>query len=289
MRRSVSSRVSPSPPDGRRRLRVCALAVASVALAGLVSACAIVSVDQSKDTIAAALRLARTERTEIWASAIDGNAADLVRFVSPDRVLVGDILGGSLFGSARLGPLRLLDAQTGQVLWSMSRLDATDASHSLLATAPRILLHSTSSERSELRALDPAGGTAAWERTWPAATTASAVVEGRLHVGGPSFVESVSSQTGETLWQRTVDASGEGLTLSATQGVVVSGRAIESLDPESGRVRWRLDAELPAAAPGEVRAVIDRPDGLIVWTSRGVARVDERVSVGLVRQPIVRV
>ena len=79
------------------------------------------AVDGIGKSQAAARDLALGERLEIWRSPTDARGADLLLFLDPFRILVGEVEGGGVYSSPRHGRLKLIDARNGGALWSAPR------------------------------------------------------------------------------------------------------------------------------------------------------------------------
>ena len=91
------------------------------------------------ETITLATLLAEVQPTTMWESPIDGEAADLVEYITDDRLVVGvmEVAGN---GTPRHGPLYMVDANDGSLLWEYDRERIGTGSYSLLHSAPFLLL-----------------------------------------------------------------------------------------------------------------------------------------------------
>ena len=147
-----------------------ARAMATLAAAALVAvgptACAHGGAGGAKDSVRwtkeGLAKLSRNQPKPVWQTVLQGQETDFIRFLSPDRVLVGTLeTSGSGWGLAEKD-LLLLSATTGETIWTAPR-SSFGSRQTLLATAPVILLQGT----KKIGALNPNDGTPLWERSWP--------------------------------------------------------------------------------------------------------------------------
>ena len=113
------------------------------------------------ETIRIAEHLATLQPRTTWEVATEGEAADLIEFISNDRVLVG-VMDVNKNAAPSYGKVYLIDASTGTVLWDYER-DGSDGSYSLIATRPVLLLMHAGPESIELTALDAESGKKVWD------------------------------------------------------------------------------------------------------------------------------
>jgi outer membrane protein assembly factor BamB len=238
-------------------------------------------------TQAAGRSLARSERAAVWSLPIDARAADLVEFLDEDRVLVGEVLGGSAYTSPSYGPIRLLDAGSGRTLWIAPRNASPEMTHVLMATAPHLLFSSGGEGAGSIWALDAATGKRLWSvGIGGGASTCMSRDGSRLVILSPGEragrLEAVDPRTGTRLWACDVEGAGPDVQVLGGS-VLVSGASVRAFDLASGRATW--DAGLPElGAPP--RHLIEAPTSIVAWTARGMALI--AASDGTVRwvQPV---
>jgi outer membrane protein assembly factor BamB len=244
----------------------------SVFLLSLLSGCfGGLNVNALPETQAAARRLAPGERSPLWTLPTDARAADLIEFLDEDRVLVGEIDGGGLYSSPSLGPIRLIEAGTGRVLWTATRDSSPDTTHVVLAMTPgALILAGAGKDAGEVRALEAATGRRLWGRTTGAEAAGRMSRDGRrFFILSSGRLEAVDPGTGASLWTSEAPAGGRDVAL--TDGpVLVAGGSVRAFDAESGRRLW--DAALPELGD-EPRALLAAAGGAVAWTSRGAALI----------------
>ncbi len=252
------------------------LALASL----LVAAPGCISVDNREQTTRAAKELAHYERSALWGTPSGGRSADVVAFLATDQVLIGEVEGGSTFGEASFGPVRLLNLANGQALWSASRETSIDAVHVLLADTPKFLFLTSELDGGELWALEPGSGKRAWSHDLGEQAQARITAEGARVIvlsrdGSDGVLEAFETSSGRRVWKREV--VGAGLELTLTDGVaLVSGARVHAFDAASGQPRW---ATAVAGLGDDYHRVLASPSGVAVWTGRGVAGLDEKGQV----------
>jgi outer membrane protein assembly factor BamB/ankyrin repeat protein len=233
--------------------------------------------DKFPETKAKARRLARSERQALWSLPTDARAADIIEFLDEDRVLLGEVEGGGLYSSPSYGPVRLLDAGTGRVLWSASRESAPETTHILLATAPGLVFASLGQDEGVIWALDVASGRRLWEREVAGeAEVRLSPDRARLicfsRKGDAGRLEAIDNQRGTRLWDRDVEGGGRDLVVTDAV-ILVSGAAVRAFDTGSGRPLW--EAALPELGE-DPRSALAASRGVVAWTARGVALVDNK-------------
>ena len=88
---------------------------------------------------AQAKELVKSQPPALWSVPTDARSADIIQFFGEDRVLVGEVVGGSLYKQPYYGPLKLLDAGNGRILWKARRERSMSMNHVLLALSPGLL------------------------------------------------------------------------------------------------------------------------------------------------------
>ncbi len=229
------------------------------------------NVNAFPETQAAARQLAPGQRAALWIVPTDARAADLIEFLDEDRVLVGEVDGGGLYSPPSLGPVRLIDAGTGRIVWTAKRDSSPDTTHVILSCTPAALVFAgAGKDAGEIWALETATGRRLWGRPAGAEAVARMSRDGRrLFVLSSSRIEAVDPGTGASLW--TSDVPGGGRDVTVTDGpILVPGGPVRAFDPESGRPLW--NAPLPELGD-EPRHLLAAAGGAVAWTSRGAALV----------------
>jgi ankyrin repeat protein/outer membrane protein assembly factor BamB len=209
-----------------------------------------------------------------WESETDVEAADLIEFVGPDRVLVGTVAVTSKIGNPEHGPLYLFDARSGRQLWSAPRSVMPAGQYSLLAKKPLLVLAGRDDKVIEVFGLDLATGSKPW--------TVRATLPAEVQVVGNNLL--VLSETERTLrcidlasgtetWKQVLptELSVPGISLAAAGNTAfVIGPSVAGFEMSSGQRRWLLDrtGHSYGAMPLSIAS------GLVLWGPQGVALVD---------------
>jgi ankyrin repeat protein/outer membrane protein assembly factor BamB len=229
--------------------------------------------DTLKDILPVARDLATYEPKPEWQTLIRTDAADLIEFVSPDRVLVGTVEIGSRLARPSHSGIQLYDARTGKKLWEGRRPEVPGGSYTLLAADPAILLLGSSEERASFSALDPGSGRSLWTKDYrqPCVVVLDEK-RGRLIAGplGRAGIElsALSVGDGSPVWSRALPVASSWREGGAQPGTVPTARddqrlylaadELYAVSIDSGDVAWKI------ANPAE-----DAPTGLLS-TDRGL-------------------
>lgn len=227
--------------------------------------------DQFQKTIESAQLLIKQERAALWSVPTDSRAADIIEFLDEDRVLVGEIKGGGMYSSPSYGPIKLLSAETGEMLWSASREKSPDMTHVLLTTTPNIVLARVGIKKGEIRALDVSKGKKIWRmEIGKLATVQTSLDQRTLYVMSQHkskyLLENVDINHGNIIWKATIDSAHD---LFITDiNVITAGTSIQAFDAESGSKQWQSQ---PKGLMNDNLSITMSPHGLVAWSANGMA------------------
>ena len=210
-----------------------------------------------------------------WESEMDIEAADLIVFLDPDRVLVGTVAVTSKIGAPEHGPIHLLDARSGRSLWSTPRSTMPSGQYSLLATKPLLVLSGRDDRVIETFGLDPTTGSKPW--------TDRASLPAEVQVAGGSLLvlsepertlRCIDLASGTETWKQVLPAEVliPGVSLAAFGNTAfVIGTRVAAYNISDGQKRWLLDrtGHSYGAMPLSIAS------GLVLWGPQGIALVDK--------------
>ncbi len=280
------------------RFRIPRAALPLLAVFFAASAPATAKKDSGADLVAPLAGVARKVATvapaPAWSAVVRASEADLIRFVSDDRVLVGEvkIARGIPFlpldATAYTAPIALYDAGTGKKLWTRDRRPLPPGQYSVVAVAPAILLVGADEKTALYTALDPETGEERWKQEFRAPYSAVPSPDGEhLVVTSGGWVSrklsALGFATGALLWERSlpreVVPKGRPPLLAATgDALIVAGNAILRISPRTGEDLWSVPSPLAGDDPVSAKAW---GDGLLVSGETGIALLD--AATGAVR------
>jgi hypothetical protein len=112
------------------------------------------------ETVTRARQLAKDQPATSWEQTTQADGADLIEFLSPDKVLVG-FMHMTRLGVPQFDQLALVNATNGTTLWTYDRPSATD--YSVVLTDPFILLLGTTDQVAKLAAVSADSGKGLWQ------------------------------------------------------------------------------------------------------------------------------
>jgi outer membrane protein assembly factor BamB len=230
---------------------------------------------------AAATRTGPTQPPPLWDSALSAQGADLLVNLG-DRILLGTIDAEGdhyLYGFSpelRFGPLRMIDAKSGRVLWQKERRDVF---RSVISVEPTIIVRGEERDGSfSYQGLDPkTGATVLEQRARPShsfrvTTSPDALVIAEPSVTGATDLRAIALKDGAVTWTRTVagvqpptsqaqppspEVAPVRLIQSGSQ-LIVLGSAVTALDSSTGQPRWTVG--LKGHFRGSTKAVLYGPN-----------------------------
>jgi outer membrane protein assembly factor BamB len=234
------------------------------------------------ETVRRAKNLAPEQPQTTWEQQIDGVlAADLIEFLSADRVLVG-LVRTTRLGEPRYADIALVNAADGSILWQTERDQIGSGNYSLLGTTPLFLLLGANDRGGNLSALDPATGKSVWQYRAPTPFGLVRPTPDRILVlskqGGGRRLEALDAATGRSLWrqdfdkQAIPDSSQATLLVSGDTAIVVAAQVTE-IDAKTGATLRTI----PRAAPSSDNYSAQlAPDGraLLVWNGPSIELID---------------
>jgi outer membrane protein assembly factor BamB len=205
----------------------------------------------------------------------------LVRWERDLSTTVTPATGGGMVFVASNGSVEALTADGGETRW---RAPVPGRVTSLAWDTGWLICGTDSGDMAALRAAD---GTFVWRASLGASMiVAPAAALDRLYLaleGGR--VVALGLATGQQAWEHTVEGRISALASTAGQLVVGTNRAVVSLDPTTGRQRWRWraggDASGPAtsddrhiyfASRDNVVRAVDRNNGNLKWYAELTSR-----------------
>ncbi len=241
-------RSSGTPTNGAIAALPLLLAVASLTGAPPSSAKDKVEKDSVPPMVAMLPTLSQGQPKPLWQKVLSAQETDFMRFVSPDRVLVGTAeTGGFVWGLAgEVGwapqpkDLILLNAADGEPVWTSSRA-SFGYPQQLLSTAPVILIQGSKA----CGALNPKDGAHIWERPCQGAL----LLPDRRHIVVRSRTKKTLSltaldvETGKELWSAPVQEKPSGkaepMDLEAVGPVLLAVQPdVVAISAENGRTLW---------------------------------------------------
>ena len=187
--------------------------------------------------------LSRGQPKPLWQTGLKAQETDFIRFLSPDRVLVGTVEAKQLGWGLVPKEILLLNAATGEVVWSAPR-DSIGEAQSLLATAPVILLEGS----KKLAAFNPKTGASIWER--PTAEGGAVLLPDGEHIVLFSRAKTAVSlaavgiKDGAQAWTAQADnypeVKNQALQANAVDAVVILvGPELVAVSARAGETLWR--------------------------------------------------
>ncbi len=232
------------------------------------------------ETIRTANWLARIEPATTWEAALDGEASDLLEFITSDLLLAG-VVEVDRNSAPDYGPLYLIDTATGEVKWEYDRDDLSGGSYSLLIVDPLIILLGSDQSSARLVALDPESGRKVWdEKVDTPYGVARVTGQNRLIFAfrdGSSFkVRVLDIATGDALIETGLPAEAFSGTTNISIDVAdtlafLVGNSVVTLDLSDGRVVRTVDIPLIAS---ESASTVFLTDGILAWDTETIAYFD---------------
>jgi len=272
--------MTTAPTGLSRRPRAAAMA-AALTLAG----CAATSSERKSavsEMQTAAAKIQRTQPPPLWDSALSAQGVDLVASLG-DRILVGtiDAEGDHYFygfsPELRFGPLRMIDAQSGRVLWQKERSDVFP--RSVVAIEPLLIVKGE--EKGGIisyQGLDPKTGATVFEQRVPADHSVIVTTSpDELVIAEPAGTEAINLRAialkgGAVTWTRTLSGARQGASqeqepspgalpprlIQSGSQLIVLGSGVTALDCASGEPRWTVG--LKGHFRGATKAVRQGPN-----------------------------
>lgn len=230
--------------------------------------------DQLSAVSQAASQLAPGQVRPQWHLSLSGDAADILAYLDEERVLVGNLVSPDIHALPQHGPLSLVDARTGTLLWSTPRINLSTGHYRLLTTQPVILLHGIDGNTNLFMAIDPATGRVVWTHKALGATVAAVTNQGdgvfitsRQALGGLSIAR-LAFATGKgwstTLSPQTEHEDDAPWILHDTRRVYSVGVSIAAFDALRGGLLWKM---VPGSGRGPVSTQL-LESGLL-WADAG--------------------
>ncbi len=235
-------------------------------------------------TIQTADRLALIEPATTLEVALDGEASDLLEFISPGLLLAGVVVvdGNS---APDYGPVYLIDTRTGEVKWEYDRDDLSGGSYSLLFSDPLIVLLGVDQSSARLVALDPESGRKVWDEKVDTPFGLAGVPEQNGLVlafrDGSSFRSRLLDlTTGDEVIE--IDLPSEAFSdithisiLVEDTAALMVGRSIVEVDLADGSIVRTVD--IPISAPDPASTVF-LTDGILAWDAQEVTYFDRTLN-----------
>jgi len=247
-----------------------------VCLAMTASVEAAAATDVLPEVAEAARQFAPFSGPVAWESETDVEAADLMMFLGPDRVLVGTVAVTSKIGNPEHGPLHLFDARTGRRLWSAPRSAMSAGQYSLLATQPLLVLAGRDYRVIEIFGLDPATGSQIWSVRANLPAEAQIAGSGLVLLSeSERTLRRIELASGTETWKQPLPAEflvpGISLATSGDTAFLIGPR-VAAFEMSSGQQRWLLDrtGRSYGATP------LNLASGLVLWGPQGLALVDPK-------------
>ena len=232
------------------------------------------------ETIQTADRLARIEPATAWEAALDGEASDLLEFITSDLLLVG-VVDVDRNSAPDYGPIYLIDTATGDVKWEYDRDDLSGGSYTLLIVDPLIVLLGSDQSSARLVALNPASGRKVWdEKVDTPYGVASVPGQNQLIFAfrdGSSFkVRILDLATGDKLIETRLPTDAFSGTTNISIDVADSlaylvGNSVVILDLADGSIVRTVDIPLLAS---ESASSVFLTDGILAWDTETIAYFD---------------
>src|SRR5687768_15621064 len=232
------------------------------------------------ETVRRAKNLAPEQPATVWEQQIDGVlAADLIEYLSPDRILVG-LVRTTRLGEPRYDNIMMVNAADGAVLWEAERDQYAQASYSIVGTAPLLVLLAASDIGMSLTALDTATGKRAWQyRAKPPFRLARPSLDRTLVLGKQGSgrrLEAIDALTGRVVWRQDFDSKAIGDSVSATLLVsgdtaLIVGSSVTEIDVRDGTVLRTLPLGAPASAASSAALVAG---SVVTWNGTRIEVLD---------------
>src|SRR6266498_2623980 len=231
------------------------------------------------ETVRRAKNIAPEQPQSQWEQQIDGVlAADMIEFVSPDRVLVG-LVRTTRLGEPRYADVALVNAADGSILWQTERDQIGQGNYSLLGTSPLLLLLGSNDVGGFLSGVDPASGKRFWQYRAPNPFSIVRPAPDRILVlskqGSGRRLEALDAATGRSLWKAEFDkkaipdSADVRLFFAGDTAIIVAGQITE-IDAKSGAT---LRTIARAAPSDNLSAQLDG-SVVLVWSGQNVELLD---------------
>jgi|SRR6266496_1224234 len=241
------------------------------------------------ETVRRAKNIAPEQPQSQWEQQIDGVlAADMIEFVSPDRVLVG-LVRTTRLGEPRYADVALVNAADGSILWQTERDQIGQGNYSLLGTSPLLLLLGSNDVGGFLSGVDPASGKRFWQYRAPNPFSIVRPAPDRILVlskqGSGRRLEALDAATGRSLWKAEFDkkaipdSADVRLFFAGDTAIIVAGQITE-IDAKSGatlrtiaraapsdNLSAQLDGNVVLVWSGQNVELLDRSSGKSRWTA----------------------
>jgi len=236
------------------------------------------------ETIQTANRLASIEPATTWEVALDGEASDLLEFISPDLLLAGVVVVDRN-SAPDYGPIYLIDTSTGEVKWDYERDDLSGGSYSLLFVDPLIILLGVDQSSVRLVALDPESGRKVWdEKVDTPYGLAEIQDQNRLIFAfrdGSRFKSRILDlTTGNTVIE--IDLPSDAFSDTTDISICVEdatallvGRSIVTVDLGDGSILQTVDIPITAPAPA---STIFLTNGILAWDAQEITYLDQTLN-----------
>ncbi|MCK5116491.1 MAG: ankyrin repeat domain-containing protein [Candidatus Aegiribacteria sp.] len=232
------------------------------------------------ETIHTAEWLTRIEPATSWEAALDGEASDLLEFITSDLLLVG-VVEVDRNSAPDFGPIYLIDTAAGYVKWKHDRDDLSGGSYTLLIVDPLIVLLGSDQSSARLVALDQESGRKVWdEKVDTPYGVASVPGQNQLILAfrdGSSFkVRILDLATGDKLIETCLPTDAFSGTTNISIDVADSlaylvGNSVVILDLADGSVTGTVDIPLLAS---ESASSVFLTDGILAWDTETIVYFD---------------
>ena len=236
------------------------------------------------ETILTANRLSSIEPATTLEVALDGEASDLLEFISPDLLLAGVVVVDRN-SAPDYGPLYLINTSTGEVKWEYDRDDLTGGSYSLLFVDPLIILLGVDQSSARLVALDPESGRKVWDEKVDTPYGLAGVPDQDQLVfafrDGSSYEARVLDlATGNAMIEIDLpsgafsDTTHISICVEDSTALLI-GRSIVAVDLADGSIIGTLD--IPVRAPDPASTVF-LTDGILAWDAQEITYIDQTLN-----------
>ena len=237
--------------------------------------------------------------SSVWRTGLSAPSVDFVERMG-DRLLVGTMYAAyageynmRFLVMPRYGPVVLLDAASGRLLWQRERQDLPGG-YVLASVSPVIVLRGQKKDGSALyEAIDPATGKQIWEQSvqgihsYLVATSPDMLVIAEGSTSGEVELRAVALTDGRIAWKRKLAApvqqnqpedaakpqNSAVKLLQADGDLIVLGGGVSSLSLSSGEARWTVPLPSPFNASTKVVA---QGEDLFISTGGSTARLSLR-------------
>jgi len=228
--------------------------------------------------------LSQGQPKPLWQTNLVAQETDFIRFLAPDRVLVGTVEAAHLGWGLEPRQLLLLNAATGEILWTASR-DSLGTPQLLLATDPVILLGGS----KKFAAFNPRNGSTVWEQSLdhgsalPLPDGEHVVLYSRTK--NSVSLTAVALKDGAQIWSARIDNYPEAKdrvleAKAAGRIVLLVGPELVAVSAGSGEIFWRK----PFSQAANVAVALGNDLYLIDGSS--VTRSDPATGNGLWRRDL---